>query len=93
MAESSFEVVLNEPAIEAVTREPWFEQGLRAQVEPRVERARAAAPHRTGAGARSIHAEYVEGAQGWEAHVSWDKAHEYMHYQHSHAIQQAFGAE
>jgi hypothetical protein len=93
MADSSFTVELHEAEIAAVTHQAWFEQGLRAEVEPRVERARARAPRRTGAGARSIHAEFVQGAEGWEAHVSWDKEHEYMHYQHSHAIQEAFGAQ
>jgi hypothetical protein len=85
------DVVLDLAAIAAVTREGWLRAGMIDEARPRVERARAAAPRLTGAGAASIHAETVMGPDGWEVRVSWDAAHAYMRYQHSHAIQSAFG--
>lgn len=85
------DVILDGAAIAALTREDWLRQSMAEEAAPRVERARGAAPRLTGAGAASIHAETVMGPEGWEVRVSWDTAHAYMRYQHSHAIQQAFG--
>ena len=42
--------------------------------------AAATAPHRTGAGAASIHAETVLAAGGWQVHVGWDQLHDYMRF-------------
>lgn len=49
------------------------------QVGDRVARLAAdLAPKRTGAGARSIHAELAGAAGDPEVHVSWDRTHFYM---------------
>lgn len=43
-------------------------------------RAAELAPKRTGAGARSIHAEVVGSRDDPEVRVSWDRAHFYMEF-------------
>jgi hypothetical protein len=86
---SGDEIVLHEGEILALAREEWFRRCLQGYGTQVVARARATAPRRTGAGAASIHVEPVLGPLGWEARVSWDVAHTYMHFQRSHAIQDA----
>ena len=53
---------------------------LLAAAAPGVARARAGAPHATGAGAASIHPEPVlDGAQ-WTVRVSWTRQRYYMRF-------------
>jgi hypothetical protein len=67
---------------EAAIRDLAGSQVLRAAVfdaaEELVPGARARAPHDTGAGAFSIHAEPVFDDGVWTARVGWDRDHYYM---------------
>lgn len=82
-------VIVNEAEIKALARAEWFRSEMQTRADAVAAAARPRAPHRTGAGAASIHGEVVSGADGYEGRVSWDTAHAYMRFQHSHAIQDA----
>jgi hypothetical protein len=85
-------VIVNEAEIKALTRADWFRSEMQTRADAVAAVARPMAPRRSGAGASSIHGEVVLGAEGYEGRVSWDSAHAYMKFQHSHAIQNAASA-
>ena len=76
-------------ALTARARAGWLRPEMPTGAEPMAALARGRAPRRTGAGAASIHGEVVDAGDGFEGRVSWDIAHDYMRFQHSHAIQDA----
>lgn len=74
-------VVLNRAAIDALAKDRGVLNGLERVGEQVAERARSAAPKRTGAGAASIGVTMTADAKGPVARVGWDAAHFYMRFQ------------
>lgn len=61
-------------------QEVW--QGVQADTDALVRRARMLAPRRTGAGAESVHGELSSTVDGVpEGRVSWDREHDYLRFQ------------
>lgn len=75
---SDVRVVLNDAAIAALADNPEVRDLLLKAAEPAVRRAQATAPHRTGLGAASIHAEAVLDGPGWTVRVGWERDRYYM---------------
>lgn len=71
-------VEVNESEVRALTRDPGVVAGLSRVGGQIADRARAAAPKDTGAGAASISHEVAADSDGAEVRVSWDSAHSYM---------------
>ena len=69
-------VKVNLTEIRQIPTRPDVMALLMGVAENVVERARQAAPKKTGAGAASIHAE----RDGQEIHVGWDQDHFYMEF-------------
>lgn len=82
-------VIVNSAEVKALARAEWMRTELQARSDAVAAQARGRAPRRTGAGAASIHGEVVSAGDGLEGRVSWDSAHAYMRFTHSHAIQDA----
>lgn len=70
-------------AVKAVLTEPQARAAITAAGEQFASVARGFAPHRTGAGAASIHGTLVETDGVISANVSWDRAHYYMAFHES----------
>jgi HK97 gp10 family phage protein len=73
-------VVVDSGAVRGYVRDPSVGRMLVAAAAPGVGQARGRAPHLTGAGAGSIHAEPVLEAAEWTVHVGWDAGHDYMRF-------------
>ena len=74
-------LIIHWDAIDALKTDPAVGRLLGDVAEELVvPHAQAAAPHRTGAGAASIHAEQVFDDSEWMAHIGWDRDHFYMHF-------------
>lgn len=71
-------------ALMAVASGPELHRYLEQIAAELMVTVRAAAPKRTGAGARSIEAETVLTPEGWVAVVSWDSKHWYLSIQETH---------
>lgn len=71
-------VVLNDAALRALMRTEETRDTLQSIADQVADRARQAAPKRTGEGAASIAGEVVDGVYGYEARVSWDSDHFYL---------------
>lgn len=70
----------NEAELAAMARQGYLRRALAIYGGQLGAAAAAAAPHKTGAGAASIHsATVLEGGQ-WTARISWDQAHAYMRF-------------
>lgn len=74
-------MIVNMGEIYAMTREPWAREEMQRRGEMVANRARAQAPHRTGAGGASIIAEpVIAPLVGWTCDIGWDHRHTYMRY-------------
>jgi HK97 gp10 family phage protein len=73
-------VVVDNSEIRAYARDPSVGAALVDAAGPGVAQARGSAPHLTGAGAGSIHAEAALDGGEWTARVSWDADHDYMRF-------------
>ena len=82
-------VIVHHAEIKVLPRAGWMRPEMQTRADAIAAQARGRAPRRTGAGAASIHGEVVDAGDGFEGRVSWDIAHDYMRFQHSHAIQDA----
>lgn len=71
-------VRLDQAAIRALAGNSGVKDGLDRVGSQVADRARAAAPRRTGAGAESISHEVGTDSTGAFVHVSWDRDHFYM---------------
>jgi HK97 gp10 family phage protein len=69
-------IVIDDAAVTALARDRQVESVLADVGRQIAGAARAAAPHRTGAGAASIGPQMLPG----EVRVSWDRAHDYMRF-------------
>lgn len=85
-------VILDEAAIADLAHQEWCRTELLRKGSAIAAVARGTAPRETGAGAGSISATAESGPDGWEVHISWDQAHQYMAAQHSGALQAATAA-
>ena len=74
-------VVVRHDQIEQLVREASLREGMLAAAAPVVDVARAGAPHRTGRGAGTIHAEAALLDGEWDALVSWSQLGFYMYFQ------------
>lgn len=73
-------VTVHLDAIERIMVSDDMRDELYTSVGPVVTDARSRAPHDTGLGAASIHAEMVLTSAEWEALVSWDQERYYMYF-------------
>jgi HK97 gp10 family phage protein len=73
-------VVPDEKAIKAFAGSPEMRAAVLAAANRVVPEARARAPHLTGAGAASIHAEAVLDDGEWTAHISWTRDTYYLRF-------------
>lgn len=89
---SDVQITVLQAGFDALVDEEVMRSALLAEGERVAALARELAPKRTGAGAASITAEAERGADGWEVHISWDTAHQYMAAQRSSALQDATAA-
>jgi hypothetical protein len=71
-------VVVDEPAVRALSRDEHVRDYLLAVSVPVVRAAQGGAPRLTGAGADSIHTEAVLDGDEWTARTSWDRVRYYM---------------
>jgi HK97 gp10 family phage protein len=78
MPATSVRVVLDQQAIEQLARDPEAQALLQDIGDAIATRGASLAARRTGAGARSFHAEIVE--PGDEVQVGWDQLHYYMYF-------------
>ena len=69
-------LVIFQREVDNLARDPHIQADLLVVGQKVAERAAALAPKKTGAGARSIHAE----KEGNEVRVDWDEDHAYMLY-------------
>jgi hypothetical protein len=72
------QVVVYEDVIDRMLTSSDVRDMLLDVSHPVVLQARARAPKKTGAGARSIHTQMVLTGDEWEALTSWDQQHYYM---------------
>lgn len=77
---SGFRLELDRAAIDDLAFGPDAEDLALEAGDAVAKVARALAPKRTGAGARSIRAKTSQDADGAYAEVSWDRAHSYMRF-------------
>jgi HK97 gp10 family phage protein len=75
-----FTLVLNLPALAALRYDPVLLNEILDMTEPVVRGARDDAPKRTGAGARSIRAEFDLDGTEPTVKVSWDQDHFYLRF-------------
>jgi HK97 gp10 family phage protein len=73
-------LVWDEAALLALRHDPGVLAEMLTVTEPVVQAARAGAPHRTGLGAASIHAEASHTTGGDEVHISWERDRYYMEF-------------
>lgn len=78
MADDGVRVEWDERELAALARDEYVRRAMAGHGGRVATAARAAAPHRTGAGAGSIRSETVLEDGAWETHVSWDQLHWYM---------------
>lgn len=71
-------VVLHQSAINNLAFDSPVKNAVDQLGEEVAADARQAAPKRTGEGAQSIRHDVVQGRDGWEARISWDRDHFYM---------------
>lgn len=86
---SSVEIIINGPGFGDLERNEVILDQMMSVTDRVVALARDTAPHRTGAGAASIDNWLDMGPDGWEVHIGWDEAHQYMASLASHALQNA----
>jgi hypothetical protein len=72
------EVTLNPQAVREIATGPDLYRFLSRIAVDLADDLQAHAPHKTGAGARSIQADVVLTPGGWVAVASWDSAHFYL---------------
>jgi HK97 gp10 family phage protein len=73
-------LVLDTAALAALLRGPDARAVIDDAGREFADAARSLAPHRTGAGAASIHGDVVDGPGGPESDVTWDQEHAYMYF-------------
>lgn len=73
-------MIIHREGVAEFKRSEAFRELLEDVAQQIVRNAQMLAAKRTGAGARSIQAEPVRTADGWEFRVSWDKRHGYMRF-------------
>lgn len=73
-------VIVNQRELDALLRSPAARELLLDVSAPHVSEAQSRAPHATGAGAASIHAEPVLDDGQWAALISWDRRRFYMYF-------------
>ena len=80
MIVDNVEVVLDREAIERLPLAPDVREMLLQEGERVARESAARAPKKTGAGAASIHPEFILDGDIAEVRVAWDREHFYMYF-------------